>query len=44
MIGWILFVQILILMLGAGLLVEAVTGANIDKRREDDIKRKEAGL
>lgn len=48
MIPWILFIQILILMLATIVLVVAsigsVIGSVIDKRREDAIKRKEAGL
>lgn len=46
--SWVLLGQILIMMFCGGLLVEAVAialiAALIDKRREDAIKRKEAGL
>lgn len=42
--SWILLGQILIMMFCGALLVEAVTAALIDKRREDAIRRKEAGL
>lgn len=46
--SWILLLQILILLPVIAFLVEAVTvavvSAYIDKNREDDIKRKEAGL
>lgn len=42
--SWTLLAQVLILMVAAALLVEAVTIAVIDKRREAAIKRKEAGL
>jgi hypothetical protein len=43
-VSWILLLQLLILMTAAAFLVEAVTVAVIDKRREDAIHRKEAGL
>lgn len=42
--SWVLVVKILILMLAAGLIAESMAAALIDKRRESDIKRKEAGL
>lgn len=42
--SWILVLQLVILMVIGALLYEAVHCAIIDKRREDDIKRKEAGL
>lgn len=41
---WMFVLQLLILMVVAALLVEAVGMAWIDKRREDAIKRKGAGL
>jgi hypothetical protein len=42
--SWILLAQVLILMLASGVMTEAIIGSTIDKRREDAIKRKEAGL
>lgn len=41
---WTLVAQLVILMVITALLVEAVGVAWIDKKREDAIKRKEAGL
>ena len=42
--SWILFGQILALMLLGLLLIVAGHGSIVEKRREDAIKRKEAGL
>ena len=42
--SWILVLQLVILMVIGALLYEAVHFAVSDKRREDDINRKEAGL
>lgn len=44
MMSWWLVAQVVLLMFVAALLVEGVTVAVIEKRREDAIKRKEAGL
>jgi hypothetical protein len=43
-VSWVLVVQLLILMVVAAVLVEAVGSAWMDKRRQDDLRRKEAGL
>lgn len=42
--SWILLLQILALLGATGVMTDAVTCSIIDKRREDAIKRKEAGL
>lgn len=41
---WILFLQIVILMVIVIVGITTIHGAAIDKRREDTIKRKEAGV
>lgn len=42
--SWMLVLKILALMAAAALLVETVTASLVDKHREDDIKRKDAGV
>jgi hypothetical protein len=43
-VSWILFTQLLILMVTAAIILTSTLHSIIDKRREDAIKRKEAGL
>jgi hypothetical protein len=42
--SWVLFAQVLVMMVATVLVLEAAAAFLIDKCREDDIKRKDAGL